>query len=174
MKQFLAGICIGLVAAGGVGAWLVHKAGTSPIMFPSKSAFDGGNIYHFEGSLYGTGRDAPVNGFMSAWCSQGEGTCEITTIDQIGNNFIGAPYTEKIAVRKWTNHEILADSKGMDPRQCYWYEIRIDRPTEEISYTRTPNKEPNAEVCKNYTMRAIRWHIDDGFAHPFNHDGSSR
>lgn len=178
MRPFLAGLCVGLVVAGGAGAWLVHKAETTPVMFPSKNVYDGGNSYHFEGSLYGTGEDRPVNGFMSAWCWQERAECDITTIDDISgggvSHFVSAPYEETIKVRKWGRREIVADSQGKDPRQCNWYEIKIDRATEEVTYTRIPNKEPTSEVCKDYTKRVMRWRVDNGYAFSSNHDGSPR
>ena len=178
MRTFWIGLALGVVGTAIAAAWFVKKVEDEPVMFPGKSVYDGGDSYHFEGSIYGTGEDAPVNNFISAWCFQATMECEVTTIDDLSSagfgNFVGSPFEDRIKVRSWGEREIVADSHGKDPKQCNWYEIKIDRATEEIAYTRIPNKNPDRVTCEGLTPKVFRWRIDNGKAHLQDDDGTMR
>lgn len=176
MRQFWIGLAVGVLGAAVAAGLLIKKVEEQPVMFPGKTVYDGGSTYHFEGSIYGTGEDAPVNNYISAWCHQATMECEVLTMNEIsiGSTFVGSPVEDTIKVRLWNEREIVADSQGKDPGQCNWYEIKIDRATEEIAYTRIPNKNPNPATCEGLTPKVYRWRIDNGKAHLQDHDGTMR
>lgn len=174
MKGFWLGLAVGVIGTLVTAGWLMRKVDEQPVMFPGKNVYDAGDSYHFEGSIYGAGEDAPINNFVSAWCRQATMECELISIDALDGTYVGAPYENTIKVRSWGEREIVADSQGTDPGQCNWFEIKIDRATEEIAYTRIPNKNPNREICKEMTEKVYRWSIDNGRGHAFDDDGTKR
>lgn len=177
MRQFIGGFVLGNLLCLGGAAWLILEIEAQPIRFPGKSVYDGGDYYHFEGSVYGEGADAPANNLIDVWCYKDRMECEVKTqseIDGGGNAFVSSVGTDTINVRKWDEREIIADSESLDPAQCNWYEIKADRKTEEISYTRIPQKSPNPGFCKALEPRVLRWRIDNGKAWNENADQTPR
>lgn len=176
MKGFFAGLGLGIIATAMAAGWLIKKIEDQPVMFPSKSIYDDGDTFHFEGSIYGVGENSPVNNYISTWCYQSTMECKVLTLDEIGGGrpFVGAPFEDTIIVREWNGREIIADSQGLDPRQCNWYELRIDRATKEIAYTRIPNENPDRSVCGEMVPKVYRWRIDNGIAHRQDSDGTMR
>ncbi len=159
-KQFWTGFVVATLLVAGLSAWAIIKLETD-IMFPTKTFFANKNYASFAGSVVGEGR-ATINGTMTGECNREEGICRIYTIDQIGHNQVGQIYSDYANIRQWDDKILMADTKGTDPNQCNYYEIRVYLPTEDIFYTRFPQKKDGN--CANYESKVFNWKIDDSYA----------
>ena len=160
IKQFWVGFLVATVLMVGLSVWAIVKLETD-IMFPTKTFFAGKDYAAFSGSVVGEGR-VTMNGTMTGECYRKDGICQIYTIDQIGHNQVGQIYSDTATIRQWDDKILMADTKGNNPDQCNYYEIRVYLPTEDISYTRFPQKKDGD--CANYEAKVVNWKIDDSYA----------
>lgn len=178
MPGFWTGVIVGGLVIGGGAAWVIYQIEKQPIMFPSKVVTDFGNQFWFEGSIYSADKsdNRPVNNLIHGRCYQDRMECDLKTVDQIGNKQVGSMWEETIPIRSWDKRKIVADSLGLSAmeEQCNWYEIRVDRATENIAYNRYPNPKAKPECSKFSSERIFRWKIDNGYGWNTNSDGSPR
>lgn len=172
-KGFWIGLTLGVIATGSVGFWLLDRAGERPTRFASKGYVDGEVLALFQGSIYGEGENAPVNNYIHGRCQRDTMQCEIQTISEFTPGTLSPMLEDRLKISKWDDREIIADSKGTDPGQCNYYEVKIDRRTEEIEYLRIPLN-PVGKSCEPLLDKVMRWRIDNGKAWGQNADGTSR
>ena len=162
-------VCAGLVAiCMAVGACdATNPELKEDVVFPPKRFYDGGDAVSFAGSIVGNGNDGPVNNQISGWCYRKLMQCDTVIQFELRHNALGDLHWETIPVRKWGDHQIVVDTKGKDSSQVFWYEIKIDRNTQEIDYIRIPNSLPDSgalDVSTNWDRRVKHWRIDEGNA----------
>lgn len=175
MATFAWGFALATVIWIGAGAWLLKRADDQPIMFAQKHYYEFEPWVTFQGSIVGDGKDAPVNNFVRGQCDRTKMSCQFLQMNDLGGKQVGQITEDNLAVRSWTDSEIVADTKGTNALQCNYFEIRIYRKTKEIAYTRVPQPQAADERCKEFFgNRIMRWKIDNGPAWFSNADGSPR
>ncbi|CAN1544802.1 hypothetical protein MCEMIH15_01911 [Caulobacteraceae bacterium] len=160
--RFWAGfLCGSILAAGGFG-WMLSKIQIkTDIVFPDKTISVSNDYVGFFGSIVDKEEKLP-NGTTLGECDRQSGICRFYTIDQIGDMHMSPIRPFTLRIRQWDDGIIRADTKGYNSKQCYYFEIRIDRATEEISYTRFRQNSdcPFADGEPDIT----KWKIDDPYS----------
>jgi hypothetical protein len=159
-RNFWAGFASAFaLAAAGVG-WMAARIPTN-IAFPSKTVVVTEDYAQFSGSIVDKEQN-PSNGTTFGECDRQSNICRFYTIDQIGPNQVSSikPFTLKI--RRWDDNILIADTKGNNSRQCYYFEISIHRASEEVSYTRY--RQQNDGFCADGEPNISYWKIDDSYS----------
>ena len=173
--KFFAGMAVGAVLVGGALLYLMGQIEKEPVRFPRYHLMDLGDYVRLEGSLVG-GDEKPINSFYSIQCYEDRLQCEIASIDEIGNNHLGAFVEETIPVTKWNDKAILMSSKDLSAagNACNFYEIAIDRQNQTASYTRRPREGAPEDCSTRFKEKVMRWRFDNGPAWGDNADGTDR
>jgi hypothetical protein len=158
--RFWAGAATGAILAIALVGWFLSKNETE-ISFPAKTVYATDSFAAFSGSIVDKEQN-PINGTTMGECERQSGICRFYTVNQTGYNQVGSinPYTLKI--RQWDDRVLLADTQGSNSKQCYYFEIRIDLASEEISYTRFRQK--NDGACADGEPNVSYWKIDDSYS----------
>ena len=159
-KQFWGGFVIATFIAIGLVAWMFSTTETD-IRFPSKTVYVSKDYVSFAGSIVGENR-ATQNGTVTGECYRELGVCRLYSINQIGHRQTGQIYSDTIQIREWNDKVLRADTQGTNPNQCNYFEIRIYLATEDISYTRIPQKKDGN--CADYESKVFNWKIDDSYS----------
>lgn len=170
MAGFKTGLALGVLATGGAALWVLHKVDNQPIRFPTKSVYVSEDYISVTGSIVGDeARETqrPINNMAQMSCWADEMNCTFLSVNEISPRLVGIPDTDTLAIRRWTDREMLADSLietgPMGP--CAYYEIRVIFESEDITYTRLPNPQADQERCREFfggSPVLKQWRIDDG------------
>jgi len=159
-RKFWAGAATGAILATALVAWMLSE-NEADILFPAKTVYVTDSYAAFSGSIVDKDQ-SPINGTTMGECERQSGICRFYTVNQIGHNQVSTinPFTLKI--RKWDDRVLLANTQGNNSEQCYYFEIRIDLASEEISYTRFRQK--NDGACADGEPNVSYWKIDDSYS----------
>ena len=156
-KEFWIGFILAITLATGVVGWGYSKIDTN-IIFPQKLIWGDENYVGFVGSIIDA-RRASSNGTVRGECSRAEQICRFFTIDQIGRNHVSQIYSETSTIKQWDSKMLRADTRGSNPDQCSFTELRIYFSTEAIFYSRFALKKDGN--CTNANDDTIIRRIDD-------------
>lgn len=163
--KFVLGMTVGALMAGAAGWYLLDQQAKEPIRFPTYQLLDLGDYVRMEGSLVG-GESKPVNGFYSVQCYEARMECDITSMSEIGHNYLGMFDQATLPVSSWTESAISMTSKdlALAGNACNFYEIFIDRESKTATYTRRPSEQAPDDCAERFEERVMRWQFADGFA----------
>lgn len=170
MAGFKTGLGIGAAIIAIPAFFLLERVASEPTRFPGKTVTVADGYVSVLGSIVGDERreaERPTNNMVEMKCQKREMTCSFLSINELGTGHVGWPSTDTLAIRSWTDKDLLADSlpsSGLVP-PCNYYEVRVLFDTEDVTYTRIPNPEADKSRCAELFKSdgSIRqWRIDDG------------
>lgn len=169
MAGFKTGLAVGATIVA-IPAFFLEKVASEPTSFPGKAVTVMDGYVHVLGSIVGNERledDRPINNMVEMKCYQSDMTCSFLSIDELDPGDIGWPSTDTLAIRSWTDKDLVADSLPSSAFQqpCTYYEVRVLFDTEDVTYTRIPNPKADQAQCEKMfgSKGSIRqWRIDDG------------
>lgn len=174
MAGFKTGLALGALATGAVALWALEKVDAEPIRFPTKSVNVTDGYIAVVGSIVGdepAEAERPVNNMVEMFCRADEMSCTFLSVNEIAPRLVGLPSTDTLAIRRWTDREMVADSLvetgPMGP--CAYYEVRVIFESQDVTYTRLPNAQADQERCREFFDEFLgggpalkQWRIDDG------------
>lgn len=170
MAGFKTGFAAGAAIVAIPAFFLLEKVASEPARFPGKTVSIMDGYVSVIGSIVGDDRredERPVNNMVEMKCRKSEMTCSFLSINELTTGHIGWPSTDTLAVRSWSDKDLVADSLpgvGLEP-PCNYFEVRVLFDTKDVTYTRIPNPAADQTRCKELfsTDNSIRqWRIDDG------------
>lgn len=162
-KGFWLGFLVGsIIVASGMG-YLLYKLEQEPLRFPSFMAVNGNVYYSFSGSIVGDDKkDGPVNNYIDVTCWKERMECDVLTQIALTSKSVGPISNDVFKVRKWDDRELIFDSDGSFAGQCNWYEVHANLKTDEVTYTRIPNKSADPVLCQGSERKVFKWKIANG------------
>ena len=158
-RQFWSGFGIAAVLVGGLSIWMIAKMETD-IIFPPKSFYADQRYATFAGSIVHKNRGT-MNGTMTGECIRDDGFCRILTLEQTGPNQVSQIWSDTAYIRQWDENVLVADTKGANVKQCMYYEIRANLPTEDITYSVISQRYDR--TCPDYEPKVFKFEIDDSY-----------
>jgi hypothetical protein len=130
------------------------------IVFPEKVFAQSPTWVTISGTLTGEGLGYPNNTYIVA-CNQETNGCDVTYIEQIGQNQMGrlaVPVTYPVV--KWNDDEVVATTSGLSEIMCSKSTMTIERKQGTLLWVEEPINQ-SRPMCKHSDPKIAKYTIED-------------